>query len=315
MGIRYAEKLKQSLIYLRAYLIKFIYNCIRKFEKPMLTSQKILCCLCLTVVLTAGCSTTYTKQELATVDKALETGNAEHLRGKLSYLYRKKQRKLRVDQAALKRDPSDLDRLELVMYKREIRRLERVAEKEELTRLRQADQKRKEEQRLAEEKRIEAERLAEEKRIEAERLAEEQRLAEIAAEEEKQRLAEEAREQRRIEREQEKQRKIAAAEQKKRKMAEPLHADWKTDMQDLTVFLKEKDFEPAHRLVDVYARTMQFLVHIKPDAEEFSDFYATLTDSEQIDHRRLFQDGTGQELLTEFWSSHERAGRVPSLGN
>ncbi len=270
----------------------------------MHTSQKILCFLCLTAVLTAGCSVSYTKQDLATVDKALRTGNADHLRGKQLYLYQQKERKSRVEKAAISRDPSNLDRLELVMYKREVRRLERVAEKEELTRLRQAEQQRQE-----------AKQVAEQRRQEASRIAEEERLAAIAAQEERQRLADEAKEQRRIAKEQERQRKIADAERIKRKMAEPLHADWKSDMQDLTVFLKEKDFEPAHRLVDVYARTMQFLVHLEPDADQFSDFYATLTDSEQIDHRRLFQDGTGRELLTEFWSSHERSDRVPSLGN
>lgn len=274
------------------------------FWKNMHTSQKLLCCLCFTAVVLGGCSVSYTKQELATVDTALRTGEASHLRGKVRYLYQRKERKLRVEEAARKGDPSNLGRLELVMYNREVKRLARVTEKQELQRLRQAEQQRQEEQRLAEEQ-----------KQEAIRLAEEQRLAKIAAEEEEKRLATEASERRKLAKEQERQRKLAEAARVKRKMAEPLHADWKTDMEQLTTFMKEKDFEPAHRLVDVYARTMQFLVHLNPDADQFSDFYSTLTESEKIDHRRLFQGGTGQELLTEFWSSHERADRVPSVSS
>ena len=66
----------------------------------MTSSQKILLSLILTSFLVTGCATSYSKEELRTVDNALRTGDGGHLTGKLGYLYRKESRKLRVEQAA-----------------------------------------------------------------------------------------------------------------------------------------------------------------------------------------------------------------------
>lgn len=288
----------------------------------MTSSQKILLSLILTSFLVTGCATSYSKEELRTVDNALRTGDGGHLTGKLGYLYRKESRKLRVEQAARNRDPSNLDRLELVMYNREVSRQVRAADRQEYDRLRTAEKQRKAEFRAAEKKRQEDKRLAKEEvrlakeqKLADEAAKEEQRLAAIAAREEEKRLVQLDIENRKKARAQARQQKIAEAERVKFKAAQPLHPEWGEDMRDLTAFLKQNDFEPAHRLVDVYARTMQFLVHISPDADQFSEFYAGLTDSEKLDHRRLFQDGTGQDLLAQFWSSHERVDRIPALGS
>ena len=277
----------------------------------MISSQKILVSLLFASLLLTGCAASYSKHELRTVDDALRSGDGSHLTGKLGYLYRKEARKIRVEHAARNLDPSGLDRIELVMYNREVRRQARVADKLEYQRLRAAEDERKEEKRLAKEKvRLEKERV-----LAAETAKEEARLAAIAAEEEEKRQALLKIENRKKAKEQARQDKLAEAERIKQKAAQPLHPEWGEDMQDLTAFMKKNDFEPAHRLVDVYARTMQFLVHLSPDADQFSDFYASLTDSEKLDHRRLFQDGTGQDLLAQFWSSHERADRIPALGS
>jgi len=272
----------------------------------MISSQKILVSLLFASLLLTGCAASYSKHDLRTVDDALRSGDGSHLKGKLGYLYRKEARKIRVEHAARNLDPSGLDRIELVMYNREVRRQARTADKLEYQRLRAEEDERKEEKRLAKEKvRLEKERV-----LAAEAAEEEQRLAAIAAEEEEKRQA-----LLKIEDQRARQDKLAEAERIKQKAAQPLHPEWGEDMQDLTAFMKKNDFEPAHRLVDVYARTMQFLVHLSPDADQFSDFYASLTDSEKLDHRRLFQDGTGQDLLAQFWSSHERADRIPALGS
>jgi len=277
----------------------------------MISSQKILVCLLFASLLLTGCAASYSKQDLRTVDDALRSGNGSHLTGKLGYLYRKEARKVRVEQAARNLDPSNLDRIELVMYKREVRRQARTADKLEYQRLRAEENERKEQKRLAEEK----VRQEKERALAAEAAKEEQRLAAVAAKEEEKRQALLKIENRNKAKELARQEKLAEAERIKQKAAQPLHPEWGEDMQDLTAFMKKNDFEPAHRLVDVYARTMQFLVHLSPDADQFSDFYASLTDSEKLDHRRLFQDGTGQDLLAQFWSSHERADRIPALGS
>jgi len=141
----------------------------------MISSQKILVCLLFASLLLTGCAASYSKQDLRTVDDALRSGNGSHLTGKLGYLYRKEARKVRVEQAARNLDPSNLDRIELVMYKREVRRQARTADKLEYQRLRAEENERKEQKRLAEEK----VRQEKERALAAEAAKEEQRLAAV----------------------------------------------------------------------------------------------------------------------------------------
>jgi len=234
------------------------------------------------VFMLGACAANYSKRDLADVDRALLTGDESELSGKTKFLYQRKLRERKVEQAAINRDPSGLDHIEKRMYKKELRRVK------------------------------EREKIAEKERVEAVAAA---RLAAIEAEAERTRLAELEAERLRLEKERKRQERIAAAKAYKKKIAQPIHPEWNQDMANLTEYFKTNGFEPAHRLVGVYARTMQFLVHESPSAQQFSSFLSKYSDIEQLDHRRLFVDETGVDLVAKFWESHGRADLVPQASN
>ena len=236
----------------------------------------------------SACVAPYTDNEIALVERALLTGNTSELRGRTDYLYQRRLRQLRVEQAARNLDPSGLDYLEIGLYREELAKIDRKALEAE----------------------IERERLAAQLEIERQRAAEEQRLADIAAKAEAELQA--AREAARIEREREaeRQRKIAAEEAYKKKIAAPIHPEWNEDIDRLAQHFKSNDFKPADRLANVYARTMQLVLNGSADTDKMSNFFAELSDPEQADYNRLFADQTGVQLVADFWSSHERAGLV-----
>jgi len=265
----------------------------------MFKNSKFLLVALFMGILLPGCAVHYSKPEIQIVDDAIRAGNPGDLRGKLLYLYQQKDRKLRVEQAAINKDPSGLSRVEMALYNRQIKRkeihdarkllaeqkLQAKAQKDEQNRLALA----KEEQKKREK---EEELAAIAKAEEAKRQAEAQRLASIEE-------VEKARQRKRDE-------KVAF----KQKISEPLHQEWDADMAMLADHFKSNGYEPAQRLASVYARTMQFLVHASPDTDQFNDFFSEFSDTEKLDHRRMFHNEEGQELLAEFWSEHERAGEL-----
>lgn len=247
----------------------------------------------------SSCAVRYSKPEIQIVDEAIAAGNPGDLRGKLLYLYQRKDRKIRVEQAAINKDPSELSRVEMALYNREIKRKEILDARKLRVEQRLLAKEQKEEQ-----KRLE---LAKKEQIKREKEAE---LAAIAKAEEDKRQAE-ARRLASIEAaEKERQRKINEKIAFKEKIAQPLHPEWNEDMAMLTDYFKSNGYEPAQRLVSVYARTMQFLVHASPDTDQFNDFFSEFSDTEKLDHRRMFSNEEGQELLAEFWSEHERSGEL-----
>jgi len=247
----------------------------------------------------SGCAVKYSKPEIQIVDDAIQAGNPGDLRGKLLYLYQQKDRKIRVEQAAINKDPSGLSRVEMALYNRQIKRKEIL----------DARAIRAEQRRLAQEQKAEQKRQAIAKK-EQEQRAKEEELAAIAKAEESKRQAEAQRLANIEKAEKERQRKIDEKIAFKEKIAQPLHPEWNEDMEMLTDYFKSNGYEPAQRLVSVYARTMQFLIHASPDTDQFNDFYSEFSDAEKLDHRRMFANEEGKELLAEFWSEHERSGEL-----
>jgi len=245
----------------------------------MFKNSKFLLVALFMGTLLPGCAVHYSKPEIQIVDDAIRAGNPGDLRGKLLYLYQQKDRKLRVEQAVKRKEIHDARKL-LAEQK-----LQAKAQKDEQNRLALA----KEEQKKREK---EEELAAIAKAEEAKRQAEAQRLASIEE-------VEKARQRKRDE-------KVAF----KQKISEPLHQEWDADMAMLADHFKSNGYEPAQRLASVYARTMQFLVHASPDTDQFNDFFSEFSDTEKLDHRRMFHNEEGQELLAEFWSEHERAGEL-----
>jgi len=250
-------------------------------------------------VMLSSCAVKYSKPEIQIVDDAIRAGNPGDLRGKLLYLYQQKDRKIRVEQAAINKDPSGLSRVEMALYNRQIKRKEIL----------DARAARVEEKRLATEQRAEKKRLAIAQKEQQKREKEEQ-LAAIAKAEEAKRQAEAKRLASIEEAEKARQRKIDEKIAFKEKIAQPLHPEWNEDMEMLTDYFKSNGYEPAQRMVSVYARTMQFLIHASPDTDQFNDFFSEFSDAEKLDHRRMFANEEGKELLAEFWSEHERSDEL-----
>lgn len=236
--------------------------------------------LFVTTGLLSACATSYSQGDRDVVDRAISTGDESELRGKTRYLYLRKLRQLKVEDAARRRDPSELDYIEIAMYEKELARVKKL----EIVEARE--------------------------KVE---LEEQQRLAAIEAEEERKAKALAVAMERINARDRARKEKLEQAEEFERKIAEPLHPEWTRDMDMLATYFKSKGFEPAPRLVDVYARTMQFLVHATPSSDQFNNFYEKFSDVEKQDHSRMFHDDTGVELLAKFWSDHERADRVPPI--
>jgi len=259
--------------------------------------------LVLACLLTA-CAAPYSAAERETVDNAIRSGDTSLLRGKTRYLYQTTVRQMKVEDAALRADPSGLDHIEIAMYRQEVEKLKwkqkreavKAEQEKEKQRLAAIRAQKQEEKRLAQELEEKEKREAEEARLLAEK-QEQDRLKKIAD-------AEAARA-----------KKIAEAEAFENKIAQPVHAEWQDDMEMLATHFKSNDFEPADRLVDVYSKTMQFLVHASPDNDQFNTFFAKFSDTEKKDHSRMFQDAEGIELLAKFWEEHDRSDLVPAVSS
>ena len=250
------------------------------FESQKLTAA-IFAMLSLTVV---GCAVTTTPEQDQKLEQAVESRDPTALQGTLRVLYDRRISEIEVSEAVAKRDPSSLKGRQHLSYARQVD--VKLQEEASLQAAREAEEQKRLEALAAE---------AEKQRLEEERLAQlEREAAELAA---LQRA--EAAENARL-------RKIADARAFQRKIKQPIHDNWISDMKDLTQHFRENGFEPATRLVDVYARTMQFLVHAKPNEQQFSAFYAKFSETEKLDHRRMFANKTGTELIAGFWDG--RAG-------
>ena len=243
------------------------------------------------LLLLSSCVAPYSTEELEIVDTAFATGDTSQLRGRTKYLYQRKARQLRVEHAAENLDPSGLDFHDLRLYEKEVAKIDRAEREAEL-----------ENRRIVEA--LERERLID---------LEEKRVADAAATRKAEREA--AAKAARLAREKEEKRlqAIADAKEFKAKIAEPLHAEWDNDIDMLKEHFHSNDFQPADRLASVYARTVQLLVNGSANPEQVSEFYAELSEPEQADYTRLFNDKTGVELVAGFWAKHERNDAIPAL--
>lgn len=249
--------------------------------------------LALSFLLLGACVAPYTGEELEVVDDAFRSGDTSLLRGRTKYLYQRKVRQMRIEYAARNLDPSGLDFHDLRLYEKEVAKLNRQKLEANLEQRRLAEIQEKERRIALEEKRVAT--AAANRKAEREAASE---AARLAREEEEQRLQ-----------------NIADAESYEKKIAEPLHAEWDQDIDQLKQHFKTNDFEPADRLASVYARTVQLLVHGSPTTEQISSFYAELSPPEQADYTRLFSDATGVDLVAGFWANHERNDAIPAIGS
>lgn len=230
--------------------------------------------LCLALAsLLVGCTTTpLNPEQNQQLDQAVANRDPAQLTGRMRYLYEQRVRTAEVDEALSTGESENLRGRQKSRYEEEV------------------DYARIEEEKAQ----AEAAALAESERLAAEERARQVKLdKELAALKaaEKRELA--------------KQRKIAEAKALQQKIKEPVHDDWLDDMRALTSHFKTNGFEPATRLVDVYARTMQYLLHVNPTEEQFSSFYSKFSDTEKLDHRRMFHNKTGTELIAQFWDERD----------
>ncbi len=255
------------------------------------TSAVAMSVLAAMLLMLGACVAPYTTQELEIVDDAFASGDTSQLRGRTKYLYQRKARQLRIEHAARNLDPSDLDFHDMRLYEKEVAKYDRARLEAELERKRLAERQEKERLIALEEQRVAAAAATREAKRKAAA-----RSARLAREKEEQRLA-----------------KIAEEERFRAKIQEPLHAEWGKDIDRLKQHFRSNDFEPADRLASVYARTVQLLVNGSPTEEQISEFYSALSEPEQADYTRLFNDETGVELVAGFWAEHERNDAIPPL--
>ena len=229
-------------------------------------------------VMISACSTTTPDPaaRAARIEQALQSRDPTGLRGRDRYDYNQKLAELELQEAIARRDPSALKGRQKLAYQREIEAAQQQQKQQ---------QRRQREAKEANRKSAQAKQAREAKRRQQQ--AENEQARQLEAE---QRAKEQA-----------------LLEQMKRQeeMQRPVHSEWESDMAALQEYFVVNEFEPASRLVDVYAKTMQFLMNTQPSEEQFSEFYAAFSETEKLDHRRMFHNPRGTDLLASFWTRQQ----------